>query len=138
VAVGRIFAVPFAFGTRASPRGAALRYLSGSCDHRVAGEEKAMPTYIAFGNWTDQGVRAIAESPQRLDAAKRQLEEMGGRFVDFWMTMGEHDMVLVYETPDDAVAARFTLVLNGLGSVRTRTMKAFPEAAYRGIVASLG
>jgi uncharacterized protein with GYD domain len=97
-----------------------------------------MPTSIAFGNWTDQGARAIRESPQRLDAAKRQLEEMGGRFVGFWMTLGEHDMVLVYETPDDAVAARFTLVLNGLGAVRTRTMKAFPEAAYRGIVASLG
>ena len=96
-----------------------------------------MPTYIAFGDWTDQGVRAIAESPQRLDGAKRQLEEMGGRFVAFWMTMGEHDMVLVYETPDDAVAARFTLVLNGLGAVRTRTLKAFPEAAYRQIVASL-
>ena len=97
-----------------------------------------MPTYIAFGDWTDQGARAVRESPQRLDAAKRQLEEMGGRFVAFWMTLGQHDMVLVYETPDDAVAARFTLVLNGLGAVRTKTMKAFPEAAYRGIVASLG
>ena len=97
-----------------------------------------MPTHIAFGNWTDQGARAFWESPQRLDAAKRQLEEMGGRFVAFWMTLGEHDMVLVYETPDDAVAARFTLVLNGLGSVRTRTMKAFPETAYRQIVGSLG
>ena len=97
-----------------------------------------MPTYIAFGNWTDQGARAIAESPKRLDAAKRQLEGMGGRFTGFWMTLGEHDMVLVYDTPDDAVAARFSLVLNGLGAVRTRTMKAFPEAAYRGIVASLG
>ncbi len=36
------------------------------------------------------------------------------------------------------MAARFTLVLDGLGAVRTRTMKAFPEAAYRGIMASLG
>ena len=97
-----------------------------------------MPAYIGFGDWTEQGMGAIGESPQRLDAAKRQLEEMGGRFVAFWMTMGEHDMVLVYETPDDAVAARFTLVLNGLGAVRTKTMKAFPEAAYRGIMASLG
>src|SRR5919112_56490 len=93
----------------------------------------AMPTYIAVGDWTDQGARAVRESPQRLDAAKRQLEEMGGRFVSFWMTLGEHDMVLVYETPDDAVAARFSLVLNRLGSVRTRTMKAFPEASYRQI-----
>ena len=97
-----------------------------------------MPAYIAFGNWTEQGMRAIGDSPQRLDAAKRQLEEMGGRLVAFWMTMGEHDVVLVYETPDAAVAARFALVLNGLGAVRTKTMKAFPEAAYRQIVASLG
>ena len=96
-----------------------------------------MPTYIAFGDWTDQGARAVRESPKRLDAAKRQLEEMGGRFIAFWMTMGEHDMVLVYETPDDAVAARFSLVLNRLGAVRTRTMKAYPEAAYQQIVTSL-
>jgi uncharacterized protein with GYD domain len=62
---------------------------------------------------------------------------MGGHFVAFWMTMGEHDMVLVYDTPDDAVAARFTLVLNRIGAVRTRTLKAFPEAAFRQIVSSL-
>ncbi len=97
-----------------------------------------MPTYIALGDWTDQGARAVRDSPRRLDEARRQLEEMGGRFVAFWMTLGGHDLVLVYETPDDAVAARFMLVLNGLGAVRTRTLKAFPEAAYRQIVASLG
>lgn len=91
-----------------------------------------------MGDWTDRGARAIAESPKRLDAAKRQLEAMGGRFVGSWMTVGGHDMVLVHDTPDDAVAARFTLALNGLGSVRRKTMKAFPEAAYRGIVASPG
>jgi uncharacterized protein with GYD domain len=52
--------------------------------------------------------------------------------------MGEYDLVMIYEAPDDAVAARFTLVLGMLGTVRTRTLKAFPEAAYREIVASLG
>jgi uncharacterized protein with GYD domain len=46
-------------------------------------------------------------------------------------------MVLVYDTPDDAVAVRFTLVPNRFGSMRTRVMKAFPEAAYRQIVAAL-
>ncbi|HJS87528.1 MAG TPA: GYD domain-containing protein, partial [Acetobacteraceae bacterium] len=55
---------------------------------------------------------------RRLDAAKRTLEEMGGRFVSLLMTMGEHDLVLVYEAPDDAVAARFTLLLGKQGSVR--------------------
>jgi uncharacterized protein with GYD domain len=62
---------------------------------------------------------------------------MGGRFTAFYMTLGEHDLFLVYEAPDDAVAARFSLILNRLGAVRTKTLKAFPEAAYREIVASL-
>ncbi len=97
-----------------------------------------MTTYVAFGRWTDQGARAIADSPRRLDAARRKLEEMGGRVVAFYMTLGEYDMVLVYETPDDATAARFLLLLGSLGAVRTTTMKAFPETAYREIVASLG
>jgi uncharacterized protein with GYD domain len=47
-------------------------------------------------------------------------------------------LVAIYEAPDDAVAARFTLQLGMLGNVRTRTMKAFPEAAFREIIASLG
>jgi uncharacterized protein with GYD domain len=97
-----------------------------------------MASYIAFGDWTEEGARSITDSPRRLDTAKRQLEEMGGRFHAFWMTMGEHDVVFVYETPDDAVAARFSLMLNQLGMVRTKTLKAFPEAAYREIIGSLG
>lgn len=97
-----------------------------------------MPTYIMLANWTDQGAQKVKESPRRVDTAKRALAEMGGEFKSFFMTMGDYDLVMVYEAPDDAVAARFTLVLGMLGTVRTRTLKAFPEAAYREIVASLG
>jgi uncharacterized protein with GYD domain len=52
--------------------------------------------------------------------------------------MGEYDFIAVYDAPDDAIAARFTLQLGTLGNVRTKTLKAFPEAAYREIVTSLG
>lgn len=96
-----------------------------------------MSTYVMLLNWTDQGARNVKESPRRLDAAKKALNEVGGEFKSFFMTMGEYDMVAVYEAPDDAVAARFTLQVGQLGNVRTRTMKAFPESAYREIIASL-
>ena len=97
-----------------------------------------MPTYISLMSYTDKGIRAVRESPRRLDAAKRMLEEMGGTFRQFFMTMGAYDLVIVYEAPDDAVSARFQLLLGAQGNVRTTTMKAFPEAAYREIIASLG
>ena len=97
-----------------------------------------MSTYIMLATWTDQGAKNVKDSPRRLDAAKKTLQEAGGEFKSFFMTMGDYDMVGIYEAPDDAVAARFTLQVGQLGNIRTRTLKAFPEAAYREISASLG
>ena len=96
-----------------------------------------MPTYVMLANWTDQGVRSIEESPRRIDTARKTLEEMGGRFLSVYMTMGVHDLIITYDALDDAVAARFTLMLGKLGNVRTTSLKAFPEEAYRQIINSL-
>ncbi len=97
-----------------------------------------MTTYIMLLSWTDMGIKNVRESPRRLDAARKQLADMGGAFKEFYLTMGEYDMVAVCEAPDDAVAARFALQLGMAGNVRSRTLKAFPEGAYREVVASLG
>lgn len=96
-----------------------------------------MPTYVMLAHWTDQGIRTIEESPRRLDAAKKTLVDMGGQFRSLYLTMGNYDLVAIYDAPDDAVAARFTLILGKMGNVRTTSMKAFPEEAMRQIIASL-
>lgn len=96
-----------------------------------------MTTYVMLAKWTEQGMRQVRDSPRRLDSAKKALKEMGGEFRSFFMTMGDYDLVAVYEAPDDAIAARFTLILGMLGNIRTLTLKAFPEAAYREIINSL-
>jgi uncharacterized protein with GYD domain len=59
---------------------------------------------------------------------------MSGEFRSFYLTMGDYDIVAIFEAPDDAVAARFSLQLGMLGNVRTRALK----AAYREIINSLG
>ena len=97
-----------------------------------------MPTYVLLANWTEQGIRGVKESPRRLDTAKKALKDMGGEFKSVFLTLGDYDLVLIYEAPDDAVAARFNLQIGMQGNIRTRTMKAFPEAAYREIITSLG
>jgi uncharacterized protein with GYD domain len=97
-----------------------------------------MTTYILLCNFTDQGIRHIREAPDRVDRAKALLREMGGELKSFNMTMGRYDTVAIYEAPDDAVAARFTLMLGMFGNVRTETLKAFPEPAFREIIHSLG
>ncbi len=97
-----------------------------------------MTTYVMLVNWTEQGIQKAKDSPRRLDAAKKALKDMSGEIKSFYLTMGDYDMVMIFEAPDDAVAARFSLQLGMLGNVRTRTLKAFPEAAYREIINSLG
>lgn len=96
-----------------------------------------MTTYIMLANWTEQGIRNVRESPKRLDAARKALKDMGGDIKSFFLTMGAQDMIVIYEAPDDAIAARFTLMLGAAGNIRTQTLKAFPEQAYREIIHSL-
>ena len=97
-----------------------------------------MTTYILLLNWTEQGIRNVRESPKRLDMVRKELTEMGGSFKQLFLTLGDCDLVAICEAPDDAVIARFALRLGMSGNVRTRTLKAFPEAAYREIINSLG
>ena len=96
-----------------------------------------MSLYVSLLNFTDQGISKIRNSPERLDRVKAELQEMGGDFKHFLLTMGQYDAVLIYEAPDDAISARFQLLLGAKGNVRSKTMKAFPEEAYRRIIASL-
>lgn len=96
-----------------------------------------MTTYVMLVNWTDQGVRDARNATKRLDAAKKMLKDVGGEFKAVYLVMGDYDLVAIYDAPDDAVAARFSLQLGMLGNVRTKTLKAFPEAAFREIIATM-
>lgn len=93
---------------------------------------------LAALSLTDAGLKAAKDSPRRLDAAKKLLTDMGGEMKQFYMVMGDFDFVGICEAPDDAVMARYVLQLGGFGFVRTKTLKAFPETAYREIIRSLG
>ena len=80
-------------------------------------------TYIALFSLTDAGIKAAKDSPRRLDAAKKLLTDMGRDEA----VLGDFDVVGICEAPDDAMMARYALQLGGLGFVRTKTLKAFPE-----------
>ncbi len=96
-----------------------------------------MPSYLALLRWTQKGVQNIKESPARLEKAKSLLSSVGGEFKGFYMTMGAYDMVLRFETPDEATAAKFLLAMESQGSVQSETLRAFTEEEYRKIIASL-
>ena len=96
-----------------------------------------MITYISLVNYTDQGIRAIKDSPKRVDGVKALAEKLGGRMSQIYLTMGAYDLVAILEFPDATAAAKFSLTLGSLGNVRTTTLQAFTETQFREITAEL-
>ena len=96
-----------------------------------------MTTYISLIQYTDKGIQGVKDSPNRLDEGRKLFEQAGARIREFYLVMGEYDIVIIADAPDDETMARLNLMLASKGNVRTRTMRAFNEGEYRKVIASL-
>ena len=96
-----------------------------------------MPTFVSLISYTDEGMKAIHDSPKRLSLAKQYLKDLGGRLRQFYLTIGNHDAVIIYDLPDEQAAAKFLLSVGKQRKVQTQTLLAFPERDYRQIINSL-
>jgi uncharacterized protein with GYD domain len=94
-----------------------------------------MPSYIALMNWTDQGVKTFRDSVDRADAAEIALSPAGIKFKDLYWTVGSHDLVAIFEAPDDETLAAALLTLAAQGNLRTTTLRAFTAEEMRGVIA---
>jgi uncharacterized protein with GYD domain len=84
-----------------------------------------MPTYIMLGSFTDQGVRAAKDTTKRAQAARDLGKKVGVTVRDVYWTLGQYDVALVAEAPDDETMTAFGLSIGSLGNVRTQTLRAF-------------
>jgi uncharacterized protein with GYD domain len=96
-----------------------------------------MPTYISMLRYTEQGITNIKNAPTRIDAAKEAYRKAGGELKALYLTMGQYDLVVVAEMPNDESVARIALSLGAQGNIRSETMRAFTETEFRKIAASL-
>lgn len=96
-----------------------------------------MATYISLCSWTQKGIETVKDSPKRLDVAREAWSKMGAQLKEFYLTLGECDFVVIAEAPDDETAAKAVIAVSAGGNVRTKTMRAFTEAEYRAMFASM-
>jgi uncharacterized protein with GYD domain len=95
-----------------------------------------MATYVILASFTDQGIRNVKESPDRLAAFKAMAEKMGVTMKSALYTVGAYDMVNVVEGSDQAVAS-VLLKLGSLGNIRTQTLRAFSPEEMKAIIAEM-
>lgn len=96
-----------------------------------------MPVYVTLANYTDQGIKGVKESPDRLDAIRKLVADHGGEIKSFYLTLGEYDLITVIDAPNDDVIAKLLLTVGADGNVRTTTFRAYTEDEFRSVVASL-
>ena len=97
-----------------------------------------MPTYVSLVHWTEQGIKNYKDSTRRAEDFSRLVESLGGRLREALYTVGEYDIVVVTEFPDDETATAALLQVGSLGNVRTNTMRAFTADEMGGIVGRTG
>ena len=96
-----------------------------------------MGKYVLLGNWTDQGVKDLKNTVKRSRAARETFAAMGVNAREWFFTLGQYDVVLTVEAPDDETLTKAALVLATQGNLRTVTMRGFGEKEMEAIVGAI-
>ena len=96
-----------------------------------------MATFITLLKYTQKGAESIKQAPTRIDAARQAAKAVGAEIKQIYLVMGRYDAVVISEGPDDETAAKLALATGMQGNVHTETLRAFPEAEFRRIVAAM-
>ncbi|MCG4455848.1 MULTISPECIES: GYD domain-containing protein [unclassified Pseudomonas] len=95
-----------------------------------------MATFISLVNFTDQGIRAVKDSPDRFQAFKALAEKVGVAVKAVYWTVGSYDLVLIVEG-DEETATSLLLKVGSLGNTRTQTLRGFSEQEMRKIIGNM-
>src|SRR5438270_11539359 len=96
-----------------------------------------MPMFILSLSWTEQGIRAIKDAPKRAQASRELAKKMGIDIKEIYLTSGADDLGVIVDTPNGDNVAKFALALGAQGNVRSRTVRAWPEAEFKKLISEL-
>ena len=96
-----------------------------------------MPTFVCSLGWTEQGIKAVKDSPKRAKAARELAAKLGVEIKQVYLTNGQDDLLIILEAANGDNVAKFALALSAQGNVRTRTCRAWSEAEMAKLISEL-
>jgi len=87
--------------------------------------------------FTQQGAQTIKELPSRVEKNMESLKKFGIEIRSWHVTMGQYDVVIVFDAPNDEAVAKAALAIGQQGNARTQTMRAFSLDEFKKIVSAL-
>ena len=94
-----------------------------------------MPRGVILVDLTDQGRRAIKDSPNRAEASKAEATKLGVQVKDLLYTPGgPHDAAMVIEAEGPEPINKFMANIQSLGNVKMKFVRAFSIEEMRKMV----
>lgn len=93
-----------------------------------------MPTFIALGRSTDEGLKNIADLTKRHNAAVERVEAIGVKVQGSWAVMGRYDYVVILDAPDAAACIRALTKEASGGNIRYETMIAISTNEFASLL----
>lgn len=96
-----------------------------------------MALYVTLSNFTEQGIKAIKDSPKRAEAFRQIAAKHGVKVHQILWTQGQYDLITITESDDEFGANALALSMAALGNVRGQTLKAYDAADLAKIIAKM-
>ena len=94
-----------------------------------------MPKGVILVDYTDQGRRAIKESPDRAEASKAEAKKLGINVRDLFYTPGgPHDAAIVIEAEGPEPIHKFMASVQSLGNVKMKYVRTFSIEEMRKMI----
>ena|SRR6266545_610886 len=80
-----------------------------------------MPLFMHQAAYTSESIAAQTRNPQnRIEVATRPaVEAVGGKLITGGFSLGEFDVIAIFEAPDDVSAAIVALAVNAGGAIKS-------------------
>ena len=96
-----------------------------------------MPIYVTLLQFTEMGIFHVKDTVKREEAFKSRAKKHGVTVKEAIWTQGAHDIVAIFEAPDDETATAVILSADELGNVRSQTMRGFTAAEMEKLLAKV-
>ncbi|HKE38680.1 MAG TPA: GYD domain-containing protein [Casimicrobiaceae bacterium] len=96
-----------------------------------------MAKFVMLGNWTEKGTQNVNETLKRARGVRELFASMGVNAREFFWTLGQYDVVLTFDAPDDETMMRATLAVVKQGYLKTTTLRALGEQEMERVLAEL-
>lgn len=96
-----------------------------------------MPTFVGLIEYTQQGIDQFEDQPERLEAARDVMAEMGAELQAYYTTLGRYDAIAIADFPDADTALMNSVFQSKQGNVRVETLRAFSQDELEDVIAEM-